>query len=112
MGCLHLYAGRRRLSETKMTLSEDMEITDSYNKDDSLNIYEQPAGLTATIYAERGGLKPLVISGYDPGGQLTFATDVENFPGFPEAIQGADLMENMRKQAKEFGTRFVDRSLC
>jgi thioredoxin reductase (NADPH) len=58
--------------------------------------------------AARGGLDPLVISGNEPGGQLIFTTEVENFTGFPEAIQGQDLMENMRKRAKKFGTRSDD----
>lgn len=67
-----------------------------------------PAGLTAAIYAARGNLNPLVISGREAGGQLMLTTDVDDFPGFDEGIQGPDLMGNMRKQAERFGTKFVN----
>lgn len=67
-----------------------------------------PAGLTAAIYAARGSLSPLVVAGREAGGQLMLTTDVDDYPGFPEGIQGPDLMVNMRKQAERFDTRFID----
>lgn len=67
-----------------------------------------PAGLTAAIYASRGDLNPLVIAGRQAGGQLTLTSDVDDYPGFEEGIQGPDLMVKMRKQAERFKTRFID----
>lgn len=81
------------------------------NTEDLIIIGSGPAGYSAAVYTAREDFKPLMISGVPMGGQLMLTTLVENYPGFPEGIQGPDLMDLFRNQAERFGTRFIDENV-
>ncbi len=96
----------RQSTETKLKVMNLMDAMENSVRD-TVVLGTGCAGLTAAIYAGRANLNPLVIEGHEPGGQLSLTTLVENFPGFPEGIQGPELIENMRKQAARFGAEYM-----